>query len=287
MDLALLSQKDEFLQRTTERLGATPLDYVETLSAIKASEKTKELNQAAGVLLLLHYKQTQKAPGGAAGEFYFQLIKRSTRVSQAGDLSCPGGMLQPLLDPFLSPLIVSGLIPILRSDPLAHARRRDADTFRIMNLFLTNAIRESWEELRLNPCNISFLGPLPTYSLILFRRTIFPLVGFVKKEWRFRPNSEVDKVVEIPLRAFFEKESYCRYVIEASAQLKERDVSPLELPCLIHRDDEGREDILWGATLNIIHYFLHIVCGFMIPDLRANRVIKKIIRPEYLKGQPK
>ena len=287
MDLALLSQKDEFLQRTTERLGATPLDYVEKLAAIKASEKTKELNQAAGVLLLLHYKQTQKAPGGAAGEFYFQLIKRSTRVSQAGDLSCPGGMLHPLLDPFLSRLIGSGLIPILRGDSLAYARRRDTDTLRIMNLFLANATRESWEELRLNPCNIAFLGPLPTYSLILFRRTIFPVVGFVKRQWHFRPNHEVDKVVEIPLRAFFEKDSYGRYVIEASAQLKESDVSPLELPCLIHPDNEGREDILWGATLNIIHDFLHIVSDFTIPDLRANRVIKKIIRPEYMKGRPK
>ncbi|MBN1614864.1 MAG: hypothetical protein JW950_10405 [Deltaproteobacteria bacterium] len=287
MNLALPSQKDEFLNRIIEGLGSTPIDYAEKLAAIKATEKTREPAQAAGVLLLLHFKEAPQTPGEPSGEFYFQLIKRSIRVSQAGDLSCPGGMLHPMMDPFIRLLIGAGLIPIMRGDPLAHARQRGRDTFRIMNLFLANAVRESWEELRLNPCNIAFLGPLPTYSLIMFRRTIFPLVGFVKSQWRFCPNHEVDKVVEIPLRSFYEKESYCRYVIEAATPLKEEEVSPLEVPCLVQRDDQGQEDILWGATLNIIHYFLHVVFGFTLPDLSENRIIKKIIRPDYMKGRPK
>ena len=287
MDRAFLSEKDKVLELARVKLGSVPIDFAEKMAFIKSTEGSREVHLAAGVLLLLHYRENASGGRGQDGGFYFQLIKRSSRVAQAGDLSCPGGMLHRHVDMILSPLITTGAVPILRGDARHYARKRGSRTFRTISLFLANAARESWEELGLNPFNILFLGPLPSYSLILFRRTIFPTVGFVKNEWRFRPNYEVDKVVEIPLEAFFEETSYARFSIEASPRVMENDEGPREFPCLIHRDGEGREEVLWGATFNIIMNFLNIVFDFTLPDFSSDRIVKRVLRPEYLTGSRK
>ena len=46
-------------------------------------------------------------------------------------------------------------------------------------LFLAVALRETWEEMGLNPLNIKFLGMLPEQGLIVFDRSIFPMVGWL------------------------------------------------------------------------------------------------------------
>jgi len=279
---ALCTDREKLLTFIRERLGAVPSDFATRFSFIRSTERSSEVHLAAGVLLLLHYR-----PAGAAQYspgFCFQLIKRSARVAQGGDLSCPGGMLDHALDPLLSLLIKTGIVPLLTGKARRYVRQRGRDTYRAITLFLTNAVRESWEELGLNPYNIGFLGPLPCYSLIMFRRTIFPLVGFTKRQWQFRPNREVDKVVEIPLTAFFRQENYGRLRIEASPELG-RGEGPRESPCLIQRDADGKEDVLWGATFNIIMSFLKIVFDFQPPDFSAGPVVKRLLRPEYLTGK--
>ncbi|MFA4917397.1 MAG: hypothetical protein WC560_12110 [Syntrophales bacterium] len=176
-NLALLSQKNEFIELVIEKLGRLPLDFSEKMQFIRTTGKT---NQAAGVLLPLRFRE-ELSEGRVGGEFIFQLIKRSGTVSQPGDLSCPGGLLHRFLDPLLRLFVIGRLLPIIKGNVLKkYAREQDAETFRIMTLFLANASRESWEEIRLSPWNVHFLGPLPAYSLTIFKRTIFPLVGFVK-----------------------------------------------------------------------------------------------------------
>jgi len=100
-----------------------------------------------------------------------------------------------------------------------------------MTLFLANALRESWEEIRLSPFNIQFLGPLPCHSLILFRRTIFPLVGLVKKEPSYRTNREVERIVEIPIKSFFQADNYAHYLIETADSIKHSDQTSWQFPC--------------------------------------------------------
>ena len=278
-DIALLSQKDEFLELIVKKLGGIPLDFSARMQFIKKSRKTDNVHQAAGILLPLCFRKNPSEE--SQGEFTFQLIKRSPTVAQPGDLGCPGGLLHRFVDPFLRLFVTSGLAPILRGNVLKYARERDVETFRIMTLFLTNASRESWEEIRLSPWNVAFLGPLPTYSLTLFRRTIFPLVGFVKNSWPMRLNSEVARVVEVPLRSFFQEGNYGLCTVDDSHQPRP-DCEGSCYPCFIYQDDGGGEEILWGATFNIIVSFLQLVLDYKLPDTRAKKVIKMTRHPRYV-----
>lgn len=282
-----LSNKEEFLALTVEKLGMCSIDYNEKMRFVQGTRKAEEPHSAAGVVLLLHFRRNDPLRENNNGEFIFQLIKRSAKVTQPGDLSCPGGLLHNFLDPLLSPLITRRLIPILQGNALKYTLMKDRDTYRTIALFLTNAVREAWEETGLKPWNILFLGPLPSYSLQLFKRTIFPLVGFVKKEWHFYPNSEVETIVEIPLTTFFDERNYGLYRIETINDVGAERQDPREFPCLIIRDNQGKEEILWGATFFIIINFLKIVLNFEIPDLHEKRVIKRILGPEYLTGHHK
>ena len=288
IDTECLSNKDQFLTLVVKSLGRCSLDYTEKMRFVQTTRKTENVHFAAGVFLLLYFKSIESMPGNNnKGEFFFQLIKRSSKVTQPGDISCPGGLLHNFIDPLLRPLITSGLISPLQGDALKYVRMREIHTSRIITLFLTNALRETWEETGLRPWEILFLGPLPSYSLHLFRRTIFPLVGFVKKEWHFHPNQEVDTIVEIPLMNFFDESNYGLYHIETSNQLNTNKQNPREFPCLITRDHQGKEEILWGATFTIIVNFLKIVLNFEIPDLHKKRIIKRTLGPEYLTGHHK
>jgi len=260
--------------RIEETLGITPLDYPERFAAIRAGRK--EGAQAAGVLVLLRLE----------GDVPFlQLIKRSATVAQPGDLSCPGGMLHGAADVALRSLLCSGAVPVVQGRPRELSVLRGPLQHRLICLFLANALRETWEEIGLNPLRVRFLGPLPTYSLILFRRTIFPLAGLVTGPWTFRPNREVERVVEIPLPAFFAEESYGRYVVTYTDVSGSQEEVCQDFPCLIHRERDGTEDILWGATFYIILRMLKIAFDFDLPDWRRGRPIDRRLRADYLTGR--
>jgi 8-oxo-dGTP pyrophosphatase MutT (NUDIX family) len=282
MDLSILSEKEKILDLIVEKLARTPVDYAEKMKAHQGEGENDW--RAAGVLVLLFYRKAATAQAGHQGEFVFQLIKRSPSVPQPGDLSCPGGMLHPSVDALLSPLVSTGLLPIMRGKPFAYARQRPSDTFRALSLFFTNALRESWEEVRLNPFNVRFLGPLPSRDLIVFRRTIFPLVGFVKNEWVCRPNWEVEKVLEIPLRDFFLAENYGTVAVETFVPMRGPIERIRDFPCLIHRDRNGSNEILWGATMNILMDFIRTVFEFAPPLYGSAGVIKKSLFENYITG---
>ena len=282
MDLSILSEKEKVLDLIVEKLARTPVDYAEKMKAYEGGGGNDW--RAAGVLVLLFYRKTGTTQAGHQGEFVFQLIKRSASVPQPGDLSCPGGMLHPSVDVLLSPLVSTGLLPIMRGKPLAYARQRPPDTFRALALFLTNALRESWEEVRLHPLNVRFLGPLPSTDLIVFRRSIFPLVGFVKNEWVCRPNWEVEKVVEIPLLDFFMAENYGTVAVETFIPMKGSIEGIRDFPCLIHRDRNGGTEILWGATMSILMNFIRTVFEFAPPLDGSAGVIKKSLFEDYITG---
>ncbi|MBW2599623.1 MAG: CoA pyrophosphatase [Deltaproteobacteria bacterium] len=270
--------RDIIIRHIVERLGTAEINYPERTGG-QDERHGKWLE--AGVLIPLFFKTGRSADNG---EFVFLLSKRSADVSQSGDLSGPGGKLEPFLDRFLRFFIVHGFPSLLGGDALMYARGRGNAAFDNIALFLANAVRESWEEIRLSPFNVRFLGPLPPYSLRLFTRTIFPVVGLVEKKWIFHPNREVDKIVEIPLEAFYNEDNYGFFSIYSPADETENG---WKFPCLIHKDNDGKEEILWGATFNIIMSFLEIVFDFKPPEIQPQKIITRALHPNYLRGRHK
>ncbi|EKD22110.1 MAG: hypothetical protein ACD_87C00149G0002 [uncultured bacterium] len=281
-DPGIFSLRDAFLARAVERLGTSPSDFLSTIEQIKASRKSIAPRQAAGVLLPLLFRQSSSDDQSEA-RFVFQLIKRSTRVSQPGDLSCPGGMIHSF-DRLLQPFLFHGPNPIIRGPARDYIARRDPALRRIITLFLANALRESWEEIGLSPFGVRFVGPLPTYSLKSFRRTIFPLAGFVEKPRPLNPNREVEKVVEIPLASFYNEKSIGRYTLSAPDPSDHCIVQSVQHPCLIHRDPNGGEEVLWGATFHICIQFLEIVMDYRLLDWEKGRAVRRTLGSDYLTG---
>ena len=276
MDLTLFQQKDNFPRFVMDKLASVPIDYKGMNLHIDKSRQEGSTHLKASVVLLLNFKNIYDK-----SEYVFQLIKRSDTVSQGGDISCPGGMLQPSRDNFLNFFVKTGILPAMRGRKVSLIQRGDKETAALIHLFLTNALREAWEEIGLNPFNIKFLGALPSYSLTLFARTIFPFVCFTPKSFKYKLSSEVEKVLEIPLSIFFDSANYAMLDIKTSLG---KDTEPLQYqtPCLIIPDGRGGEDILWGATFNIIHNFLRIISDGTLPSTYSSRTLNKVLTIKYI-----
>jgi len=168
---------------------------------------------------------------------------------------------------------------------LEPAKRWGKETYEKILFFLGNALRESWEELRLSPFNLEFLGPLPTYCLQSRKWIIFPLVGRVKRSWRPKYSWEVEKIVSIPLEAFFHPTNYAIYSLEVPEKLAAHGIpNPWEFPCLVHQEN-GEEEILWGATFKVIQTFFKIVLDFTFPSPDSRNIIHKPLASNYLSGR--
>lgn len=276
MDLTLFQQKDIFANFIMDKLAGVPIDYDQVNMQIDQSRQNGSAHLKAAIVLLLHFKKTGQQP-----EYVFQLIKRSHKVSQGGDISCPGGMLQPRQDTLLNFILKTGILPAVRGRRASRTQKVDRKTAELINLFLTNALREAWEEIGLNPLNTKYLGALPSYTLSMFARTIFPVVCMTRKPFKYKLSSEVEKIVEIPLSYFFRTENYATLNVKTSLGA---DTQPFQYrtPCLVILDDHGNEDILWGATFNIIHNFLRIISDDSLPPMNSSRLLDKILTNKYL-----
>ncbi|MBA4422429.1 MAG: hypothetical protein C0390_04905 [Syntrophus sp. (in: bacteria)] len=284
VDPVLFRCRKDFLTRAIDRLGSYPSNFPSAMEQIKVSGKTVAPHQAAGVLLPLLFHEFS-SDTQSEGQFVFQLIKRSSRVSQPGDLSCPGGMVHPILDRLLQPLLLHGFFPIIRGPARTYTSQREPAARKIMALFLANALREAWEEIGLSPCRVRFLGPIPTYSLTLFRRTIFPLAGFVEGTGSLRLNSEVERIVEIPLASFYREDLIGCHTFSLPDPTESGAQKLFQSPCLIHCEPDGGEEILWGATFNILTQFLSIVMDYHLPDWRKGRIVQRALHSDYLSGR--
>jgi 8-oxo-dGTP pyrophosphatase MutT (NUDIX family) len=282
MDVTILTQKELFLERVIDKLGRIPLDYVEKLSSISGTGY--EGWRAAGVLVLLYYKPEESSAQGS-GEFYFQLIKRSAVVPQPGDLSCPGGTMHPMVDRIISSLTAHPMLPFMKGTARKYTKEKGRDVLRATSLFLTTALRESWEEVRLSPLNVGFLGALPSSDLLEFRMSIFPVVGLVKRPWSCRPNWEVDKILEIPLRAFCRSESYGTMKLETLIPLRTSVERIRTLSCFLVEDGQGKSEVLWGKTLDILLQFFRIVFDYEPATFETGKVIKKSLSENYITGK--
>lgn len=237
-----------------------------------------DIKESAVLFLLTHHQSEE----GRQAEPCLLLNKRSQKVLQPGDLCCPGGGIEPQ-DRLLSRVLRWPFSPLRKWPAWDRWKRHSSESIDGLSMLLATALRECWEEMRLNPFKVSFLGPLPIQKLVMFKREIYPLVGWVPQGQTLVPNWEVERIVHLPLRRLLEGRHYARYRLtfdtrQGVSHRKE------DFPCFIH-NGRGGEEILWGATFRIAMDFLRLVFGFQRPDSGEEApVIHRRLDDVYLNG---
>jgi hypothetical protein len=213
------------------------------------------------------------------------LNKRSPRVRQPGDLCCPGGSVSPRFDGRASRLIGLPFLPLGRWPFWRRWRRERPGQARWLALYLSTALREGFEEMRINPLRVRFLGPLPPQRLVLFRRLIYPMAVWIPHQERFRPSWEVQRIVKIPLRALLEPSNYVRYRLRmefpgaAAGAGETREHPGFRLPAA------AGPEVLWGATYRMTMAFLNMVFGFAPPAPEHLPIVSGHLGAAYLTGE--
>jgi 8-oxo-dGTP pyrophosphatase MutT (NUDIX family) len=241
-----------------------------------------DLAATSAVLVLLG----RCAPGeGGPGEVCLVLNKRSAAVRQPGDLCYPGGSVSPRFD-FRAARILGSPIGSLGRWPFWRWwRRHKPRDARWLALYYATALREAFEEMRLNPLRVRFIGPLPLQRLVLFRRLIYPLAVWVPHQHRFKPNREVERILRIPLRCLLNPQNYICYRLTMAAPAGEPEPGTVrDVPGFRWRGPHGPE-LLWGATYRITMTFLKIAFGFAPPGIEQLPRFSGSLTESYLSGE--
>lgn len=237
--------------------------------------------RTSSVMILLSMEAIQ--PGGPP-EVCIILNKRSEEVRQPGDLCCPGGAVKRNLDPGLAKLLTLPGMPLARWPHWRIIRRDCPEEARFLSLLLATALRESWEEMRLNPFSIRFLGPLQSQCLVLFRRVVHPMVAWVRWQKRFQLSWEVDRIVRVPLRSLLDPSRYGCYRLTVPHHLEWRfQGNQHDFPCFHQPTGKGVE-LLWGVTYRMVTLLVELVFGFKPPQLSCLPVTAGTVDNSYISG---
>jgi 8-oxo-dGTP pyrophosphatase MutT (NUDIX family) len=217
------------------------------------------------------------------GELSLVLTKRSALVSQPGDLCSPGGRISPVRDRRLSRLLLLPGMPLKRWQTWQNIRKRSRKSAEPAAMLVTAALRESWEEIGLNPFQVRLLGSLEPRQLTVFDKTIFPICAWTSNTGRLKPNKEVESIHWIPLSRLLDAANYAAYVIRSLKEDTETRPVVKETICYRHREGETgeREEILWGAALGVTLSFLKTVYDFSPPARETLPLVEDVFSENY------
>jgi hypothetical protein len=196
-------------------------------------------------------------------------------------LCCPGGGIDQRIDPIVARFLKTSLSPLNRNSAWQQWLRANPNQTRHIRLLMAASLREGLEEMRLNPFGFEFLGMLPLQRLVLFKREIYPFVGWVRHQKRFFPNWEVSDIIYIPLRKLLDANRYARYRLDIETDTGQ---IPYEKEFLCFRHEENNKtEVLWGATFRITMIFLELVFGFKLPEPGKLPEVKGVLDKRYFK----
>lgn len=242
------------------------------------SNREIEWQTSAGVVMLLGHTPANAEP-------CIVLNKRSLKVKQPGDLCFPGGSMAPRIDPYLARLFSLPFTSLGLWRHWDNLKKNHTRQAILMSILWATGLRESFEEMRLNPFGVSFLGPLPPQSLVMFKRTIYPMVGWINHQKRFFPNWEVAEVVYVPLRDLLNPVYYSRYRLRMGTNPGQGQTESIQdFPCF-RLQAQNKQEILWGATYRITLDFLEQVFGFKPPAIATLPVVEGALDETYLTGE--
>ena len=265
------AMKKELIELLSTRCG------IETLFR---GEECPQVTTSSVMLLLGEHVYEN----GAAPEICLILNKRSRLVKQPGDLCCPGGTLSGSLDGLLGRLLRLPRSPLVKWPCWDDLKREQPEEAGYLSTLLATALRESWEEMRLNPFKVTFLGPFPSQCLILFRRVIHPMLGWVARQTEFALSWEVEKILFIPLRSLLNPAHYACYRLYVPPHLEWRFKGRvIDFPCFLF-PDKGKTELLWGVTYRMVGMFLEFVFGFVPPEPDRLPLVPAVVNEAYVNG---
>jgi len=269
--------ENEIEDRIIRALAELPLDYLEQKSFIQDEKKRGVKWAMAGVLVLLGEYPTLR---NSENRYFFLLNKRSAKVQQPGDLCFPGGHHNRWIDLVSSHLIIPYILPLRKSKGFKTQKRANSKSFQTILYFLGNALREGFEEIRLNPFKVDFLGPLRAYRLEQLHRVVFPIVGVIKDEINLKANWEVEKILRTPLASLLNHDNYATYKLKMKGEFRKLFNNDwVDHDCFIHHEDGQPNEILWGATYKIVMAFLKVIFDFDPPESNIRPIIEGEIYP--------
>jgi 8-oxo-dGTP pyrophosphatase MutT (NUDIX family) len=110
------------------------------------------------------------------------------------------------------------------------------------------AIRETFEEIGVREEDIEILGQLDDMTTLTSQFIIHPFVGMIPFPYSFHINTrEVERLIEVPLRFFFNPSQPQPHTIEHKWK-------SLEIPAFIYGDA-----VIWGATERILENFIGLI----------------------------
>ncbi len=232
------------------------LGSLETESKSEA-KKFQTNNDIAAVLIALRTNTT--------GKYEVLLTRRSHKVTQPGDYSFPGGHISRLPD-----CLIAAVLSVLPA-----GRNIRKETCRSSSLLAATAVREAWEEIRLNPFRLKLIGQLPLRELINFRKAIYPVLAFTNQTSGFRCNDEVEDLIFVKIDDLLNPDRY-------SALRVNLPTGPKETICF-HLP--GAPHFIWGATLFILLDFLKRAFDFIPPERENLPLVEYALPVGYLPGE--
>lgn len=213
------------------------------------------------------------------------LTKRSLEVPQPGDLSFPGGGPHPIQDPLFAKLLTLPQMPLARWPHRKKMVRETPSRYQTMTHSLSTSLRESFEEIRLLPFSVDFMGILPPQELVMFKRTIFPMVGWLKRPARFKANVEVSAIMTIALADLLDPNNYANYRLNYSPSVTAHlNQDHKVFPCFLFQHGQEQQ-VLWGVTFRVVMTLLNQAFDFQLPNLEGRPEINGRIGKSYY-GKP-
>ena len=110
------------------------------------------------------------------------------------------------------------------------------------------ALRESWEEIGMEPTDVTVLGPLDDAMTYAPPFVIYPFVGTIPCPYSYKINTnEVEKIIEVPLASFLPDDPTTDWDY---GTLSEEHYFP---------EFHVRGELIWGTTASIVANFVGIL----------------------------
>lgn len=110
------------------------------------------------------------------------------------------------------------------------------------------ALRETFEEIGVNPGDVRILGELDSMGTVTSNFLITPYVGAIPYPYEFRVSvDEIDSLIEVPLSELRDEKNYREEVYDLDGSIMTGFVF----------DYQG--EVIWGATARILRQLIEIV----------------------------